>query len=323
MRRAGIAVLGVLLLLAVLAPWLSPNAPNERFGDLLYAPPTPVHLFDDGLRAPFVRPWQLVDRRAREFRASPGRVPLRWLADGHLVTAAPRDGAPLLLLGADAYGRDIFSRLLFGARATLALAVAATLGASLLGMALGALAGSSRGWLDQVVSRGSEFLLVLPAVYVALAVRAVLPLTLAPSDVFLSLAAIFALLGSPIVGRGVRAILVTERERDYAMAARAAGTTPLRLLVRHLLPAAWSYVAVQATLLFPAFILAESTLSYVGFGFPPSVPTWGTMLQDAANVSLLADTPWVLAPAAAIFLAALGANLAVQGSGRAPVQLEP
>ena len=95
------------------------------------------------------------------------------------------------------------------------------------------------------------------------------------------------------------------------------------MLLRHLLPAARSYVVVQATLLLPAFILAEATLSYVGLGFPDAVPTWGTMLQDAENVSLLVEAPWMLAPAAAIFVVVLAVNLAVQGGGRAPVQLEP
>ena len=95
------------------------------------------------------------------------------------------------------------------------------------------------------------------------------------------------------------------------------------MLVRHLLPAASSYIAVQATLLLPAFIIAEATVSYVGLGFPDTVPTWGTMLQDAANVSLVSEAPWMLAPAAAIFVFVLAVNLTVQGAGRAPVQLEP
>ena len=103
----------------------------------------------------------------------------------------------------------------------------------------------------------------------------------------------------------------------------AIGATPWRLLSRHLLPAATGYLMVQATLLLPAFIIAEATLSYVGLGFPGTVPTWGTMLQDAANMSLVAEAPWMLAPAAAIFVVVLGVNLIVQGTGRPPVQLEP
>ena len=95
------------------------------------------------------------------------------------------------------------------------------------------------------------------------------------------------------------------------------------LLVVHLLPATHGYLATQGTLLLPAFILAEATLSYVGLGFPDTVPTWGTMLQEASNVALVGDAPWMLAPAAAIFVVVLGVNLVVQGSKRSPVQLEP
>ena len=111
--------------------------------------------------------------------------------------------------------------------------------------------------------------------------------------------------------------------KSALVAGQALGAGPWRLLSRHLLPAAWGYLAVQATLLLPAFILAEATLSYVGLGFPDTVPTWGTMLQDASNVALLAEAPWMLAPAAAIFVVVLAVNLAVQGTGHAPVQLEP
>ena len=97
----------------------------------------------------------------------------------------------------------------------------------------------------------------------------------------------------------------------------------MRLLAVHLMPAARGYLLTQATLLLPAFILAEATLSYVGLGFPDSVPTWGTMLYNASNVALVGEAPWMLAPAAAIFLVVLAVNLVVQGSGRSPVQLEP
>jgi peptide/nickel transport system permease protein len=106
-------------------------------------------------------------------------------------------------------------------------------------------------------------------------------------------------------------------------AGRALGAGPLRLLAVHVLPATRGYLLTQATLLLPSFILAEATLSYVGLGFPDSVPTWGTMLHDASNVALVGEAPWMLAPAAAIFLVVLAVNLLIQGSGRSPVQLEP
>lgn len=324
MKRAGLTLVAFVALVALVAPWLAPNPPDRRFADSLYAPPTAVHLFHEGPRLPFVYQQRLVSRLERRFEDDVRvPVPLRWLTGGRLVSVPEGEGGPLLLLGADAFGRDIFSRLLYGARASLALALVATLAALVAGALIGGLAGYAGGVVDDLLSRLTEFVLVLPAMYVALALRAALPLVLPAGTVFVLLAAIFALLGWPIVARGVRAIVASEREREYVAAGHALGAGPWRMLVRHLLPSAAGYLAVQATLLMPAFILAEATLSYVGLGFPDTVPTWGTMLQDAANVSLVAQAPWMLAPAAAIFLVVLGINLSVQGRGRAPVQLEP
>jgi peptide/nickel transport system permease protein len=323
MRRAGFTLVAFVALLALAAPWLAPNPPDRRFAQSLYAPPTAIHVFDEGPRPPFIYQQRLVSRLERRFEDDAGRpVPLRWFTDGRVVSVPEAEGGPLLLLGADAFGRDIFSRLLYGARASLALALVATLAALVLGALIGGIAGYAGGLLDDLLSRLTEFVLVLPTMYVALALRAALPLVLPAGVVFVLLAAIFALLGWPIVARGVRAIVASEREREYVAAGHALGAGPWRMLVRHLLPSAAGYLAVQATLLLPAFILAEATLSYVGLGFPDTVPTWGTMLQDAANVSLIGQAPWMLAPAAAIFLVVLGVNLSVQGRGRAPVQLE-
>ena len=304
LRRAGAVLLGVIAVVALLAPWIAPNPPGRRFPNLLYAPPTPVRGFDVHGVAPHAHALRIVSRIERSFEEEPA------------------SRGPMLLLGADAYGRDIFSRLLYGARTTLGLAVCATLAATLLGALVGGVAGYASGWLDTVLARLSEFVLVLPAIYVALALRAVMPLVLAASTVFTLLLAIFALLGWPMVARGVRAIVASEREREYVIAARAAGASAARVLLRHLLPAAAGYLRMQATLLLPAFILAEATLSYIGLGFPDTTPTWGPMLQEAANVALLGDAPWTLAPAAAIFFVVLSVNLFVQGTGRPPIQLE-
>ena len=322
MRRAGAVLLGIVVIAAFGASWLAPNPPNRRFADLLYAPPTRIHI-GDGLAAPHVHPLRVASRLERRFDEDRStHVRLKWFSNGMLVSGDPDNGAPLLLLGADSYGRDRFSRLLHGSRATLALAVLATLFATLIGALVGGIAGYAGGRLDGVLSRTTEFVVVLPAIYVTLALRAVMPLVLPGSTVFLLLLAIFALLGWPMVARGVRAIVMVERDREYAVAARAAGASPARLLTRHLLPAAGGYLGIQATLLLPAFILAESTMSYVGLGFPDTTPTWGTMLQDASNVAMLSDSPWALAPAGAIFMVVLGVNLLIQSTGRPPVQLE-
>jgi peptide/nickel transport system permease protein len=316
-RRAGIMIVACVALLAVLAPALTPNQPDFRFPDRAYAPPMPMRIVDgEGRwRAPFVYPVRLADRLERRYEEDRTRpVPVAWFSRGVLAQLRDAGQGPWLPLGADGSGRDLFARLLYGARLSLAVAIAATIGALLIGMIVGGAAGAAGGTVDELLMRLSDFVVVLPAMYVVLSLRAALPLVLPPAQVFTLVTGILALVGWPIVARGVRAIVAAERERDYAQAALALGAGRGRLLFRHLLPAASGFLAAQAALLLAAFILAEATLSYVGLGFPDPSVSWGVMLQDAANVSAMADAPWTLAPAAGIFLVVLGVNLAAPPS---------
>jgi peptide/nickel transport system permease protein len=315
MRVCGLALLVLALVAAVAGPALAPHAPDSQFRSLLNAPPTVPHVIDDAGRwqRPFIYRWVLVSRL--EQRYEPDRsvpVPLVWFQSSHLVQSSDELHAPLLLVGADGFGRDVLSRLLAGARVSLGVALAAALGATLIGLLVGALAGYVGGVADELVMRVCDFVLVLPAIYVALALRAVLPLVVSPGTIFLLLTGIFAVVGAPFVARGVRAIVRSEQQLDYAVAARSLGAGHLRLLVRHLLPATRGFVAVQLTVLVPAFILAEATLSYVGLGFPDPIASWGAMLRDASSIRALADFPWQLSPAVAIFLVVLGLNLILQ-----------
>jgi peptide/nickel transport system permease protein len=315
-NRTGAALVIAVLAGAVAAPLLAPHATDERFANLLSAPPTVPHVFDvDGVpHAPFIYPWKIVSRLEQRYEQDlSARVPLRWLSGGRLVVSADAARMPLLVMGSDSYGRDVFSRLLFGARVSLALSLVAALGAMLAGGVIGAAAGYLGGTADETLMRATDFIMVLPAMYVALALRAVLPLVLAPSTVFAFLAVIFAVLGAPFVARGVRGIVRTERRLEYAIAAESLGAGHWRMLLRHLLPAARGLLAVEITMLVPAFIVAEATLSYVGIGFADPVASWGTMLQEASNVRTFVDFPWLLSPAAAIFLVVLGLNLLLQG----------
>ena len=318
MPKLGLALLAVSVLAAAGAPFVGPYAIDRKFTDFINAPPTRPHLVDDagGWHAPFIYRWRLTDRleqRREEDRSA--RIPLRWFHDGHLVTSSAGD-APLLLLGADSYGRDVFSRLLHGARISLGLSFVAAAGATILGALLGGIAGYAGGWLDDVMMRGSDFVLVLPAMYVALALRSALKLVLPPFEVFVLLTGIFAIVGAPFIARGVRAIVRSEKQLDYSAAAVSLGASHLRLLLRHLLPAARGFVAVEITMLVPSFIVAEATLSYVGLGFPDPIASWGTMLHDASNPRAFADFPWLLSPAAAMFLVVLGLNLVMQGGSK-------
>jgi len=322
MRSFGFTVLGILLVAAVGAPVLAPYAPDAQFRGRLNAPPTMPHVVDDAgaWHAPFIYPWTLTNQLEQRYEQDRSqRVTLSWFGGGRLLSSSDADRAPFFLLGADSYGRDVFSRLLYGARISLGLSLVAAAGALLIGALVGGIAGYAGGLLDDLLMRTSDFVLVLPAMYVALALRSVLRLVLPPFEVFVLLTGIFAFVGAPFFARGVRAIVRSEKQRDYGVAALSLGASHARLLFRHLLPAARGFIVVEIVMLVPAFIVAEATLSYVGLGFPDPVASWGTMLHDASTVRAFADFPWLLSPAAAMFLVVLGLNLVMQTSGIAPV----
>jgi peptide/nickel transport system permease protein len=320
MRVAGWILVLAACLAGLLAPVAAPHGVDDRLPGLLNVPPTRPHVVDEAgaFHAPFTYSWTLVNQLEQRYEEDRRvRIPLAWFRDGRVVRSSEEPAHPLLLLGADSYGRDVFGRLLFGARTSLALSFIAAFGAVLLGASVGGAAGYSGGAFDDLLMRTSDFVLVLPAMYVALGLRSVLPIVLSAPMVFALLATIFAIVGAPFVARGVRAIVRTESKLDYALAARSLGAGHWRMLTRHLLPAAAGFIAVQITMLVPAFVVAEATLSYVGLGFPEPVASWGTMLHEASNVRAFADFPWLLSPAAAMFLVVLGLNLLLQSGPEA------
>jgi peptide/nickel transport system permease protein len=311
-RKLGVLLLTVVGAIAAFAPVLALHPVEAQHRDFVLAPPMPLHVVDASgrLHAPFVHPLRLVDRLSRTYRADQAQsLTVQWFTAGRLASLP--GGVPWFPLGTDSLGRDVWSRLVLGSRLSLGLALAACLGALLIGAVLGGWAGRSVGWVDDVVMRLTEFVYVLPALYVVLVLRASLPLVLPTAALFVGLALVLALVGWPTVARAVRAVVSAESASDYAVAARAAGASRARVLFVHLLPAALPVLGTQALLLAPAFIMAEATLSYVGLGFMPPTSSWGTMLQESANVRALADSPWLLSPAAALALVVLGLNLAL------------
>ena len=317
-RLLGALLVGAVFIVALTSPAIATHDPFRQFPDFPFAPPMRPHVFDASgrLRAPFVYPLRLDDRLERRYSEDRSRpLTLRWFSGG----LASIDGAPWFPLGTDGLGRDVFARLVGGGRLSLGVAIAAALCALIVGAGIGGLAGLAGGLVDDGLMRLAELVMGLPVIYAALTLRAALPLVLTDAQVFWTMTAVFGVLGWPLAARGVRAIVAVERRKEYAEAARSAGSGSTRLLLRHLLPATWGFLGVQATLLLPAFILAEATLSYVGLGFPGPAPSWGVMLQDAGAGRTLADAPWLLSPAIAIAATVLGTNLVARGTPGVPL----
>jgi peptide/nickel transport system permease protein len=317
--HAGIGLCIALIALALVGPRFGGNAPEQQFVDFVYAPPMRPHVIDANgrIRWPFIVPLRLEDRLEHRYAEDHGRVvALRLLKDGRILSVDPAANAPWFPLGTDALGRDQFARLAFGTRLSLGVALTAACGALLLGAVIGAVAGFAGGTIDDGLMRLSDFIVALPALYVVLALRAAMPLVLSVPQVFVTMVAVLTLVGWPLPARGVRAVIAAERAREYAEAARAIGASRTRLLLRHLLPAARGFLIVQTTLLVPAFVLAEATLSYVGLGFGESIPSWGAMLREAGQGHAFIDAPWLFAPAITIVASTIAVNLLVGGGAQ-------
>jgi len=232
--------------------------------------------------------------------------------DRSLPLAAPEglalfvgDGTGHHLLGTDSLGRDVLSRLLYGARVSLVCGLVAAALAVVLGWALGALAGARGGWVDEIVMRGSELVQALPWFYLLLAVRAFLPLELSAVESLFVITALIGVLGWPAVARQVRGAVLSHRQSEALLAARATGVSELRLLLRHLLPLTLPLAMIQLTLLIPRYIVAEVSLSFLGLGVAEPMPSWGSLLGELRQYPVLVSGWWLFSPALLLALTVL------------------
>jgi peptide/nickel transport system permease protein len=301
-----VAALLVIHAAVLLAGFLAPYGYADQHRDFPYAPPSRVRFFDVAGRfhaRPFV--YGLAPDSAGGYREDPARpYPLRVGSRGRLFGVD--EPGVIFLLGSDAYGRDVLSRLLYGGRISLATGLAATLVALALGLALGAAAGFFGGWFDALLMRAGELVMALPWLYLLLAARAFLPLHIGALQSFALLVAIVGGIGWVRPARLIRGVALSARERGYVEAARGFGASNAYLLRRHVLPETFGVALTQATVLIPQFILAEVTLSFLGLGIGEPLPSWGNMLAEARQYHALVSHAWMLAPAFAAVPILLG-----------------
>lgn len=204
------------------------------------------------------------------------------------------------LLGSDGYGRDVFSRLLYGSQISLFAGFLATALTLTMGALLGMMAGYYGGWIDAAIMRCVEVFLALPWLYLLFAIRAFLPLHISPSRAFLLLIVVIGVVGWARPARLVRGIVLSGKERGYCLAAKSFGASDFYLMRRHLLPQTYGVVLTQAALLIPQYILAEVTLSFLGLGVGEPVASWGNMLATLQQYDVLVSYWWMWAPGIAV-----------------------
>lgn len=317
-------------ILALFADFFSPYLPDTLNKLNTFQPPSAIHLVRDGsLHRPFI----YAVKRSRD--PDTARViyaedlekplPILFFVKGEpyeLLGLVPTDihffgvddrKQKINLLGSDSLGRDLFSRLLYGARVTLSAGLLGVTFSFFVGLTLGAISGYYGGWVDAGMQRLMEFLRSIPTIPLWMGLAAALPVQWDPLFVYLLITIILSLIGWTYLARVVRGRFLSLRTEDYVMAARLSGASQTRIIVRHMLPAMTSYIIAAVTLAIPEMILGETALSFLGLGLRPPVVSWGVLLQDAQNLRSISLAPWLLAPGIAVVLVVLAFNFLGDG----------
>ena len=333
-RRHKIAVLsGIFLTVCYVAilfcEILAPYNLHTRNVDFIHAPPQQVHFFRDGeFVGPFVygREMRLnMDNLKREYTDKLDDVQrIRFFCRGdgyafwgmfsgsfHLM--CPAEGGQLFLLGTDRLGRDMLSRIIYGARVSLTIGLFGVAVSFILGIVIGGIAGYRGGIIDLVVQRIIEVLQSLPSIPLWLALAAIMPVTWSPLLVYFGITIILGLLDWTGLARAVRSKLLALREEDYVLAAQLMGAKTSRIIGRHLVPGFLSHLIASATISIPGMILGETALSFLGLGLRPPITSWGVLLNEAQNINVVALYPWLMLPVVPVILVILAFNFLGDG----------
>jgi peptide/nickel transport system permease protein len=316
---------GSILISEVLAPY---NL-HSRHVDFIHAPPQELHLFNDGkFIGPFVygRTMHLnMDTLKREYAINRSDVePVRFfchgdkyrfwgLIEGDVHLFCPALNGQLFLFGTDRLGRDMLSRIIYGARVSLSIGLLGVTVSFILGIVIGGIAGYEGGIVDLVVQRIIEVLQSLPSIPLWLALAAIMPITWSPLLVYFAITLILGMLDWTGLARAVRSKLLALREEDYVLAAQLMGAPKRRIIARHLIPGFLSHLIASATIAIPGMILGETALSFLGLGLRPPITSWGVLLTEAQNVNVVALYPWLMFPVLPVILVILAFNFLGDG----------
>lgn len=334
-RMAVISAVIVLLfyLVGAFCEIVAPYDPEQSFIKYKLAPPSRVHIFDTqgNLQRPFVykinRERDSETLRSIYIEDTSTMYPIRFFVQGseyklwgrwpmslHLIGLdVPQDEQGIFLIGADRLGRDVFSRIVYGARISLTIGLVSVIVSLILGILFGGLSGFYGGAIDNAIQRMIEFIRSVPEIPLIMGLAAALPADWPVIRLYFGITIVLSMVGWTGLARVVRGRFLSLREEDFVMAARLSGSSEMRVIFRHMLPSFFSHIIATLTLSIPAIILSETGLSFIGLGLRAPAISWGVLLQEAQNVRSMALAPWVLTPGIAVVIAVMAFNFLGDG----------
>lgn len=324
----GGAILIILYSMSLFADFIAPYSLDTSDRAKFYHPPTIPRFVDGSGRLhwrPFVYDMQLVDPGLRTFKVDRSKIyPVRFFVRGEpyrLFWTIPTrihlfgvdEPGRIFVMGTDGFGRDLFTRVLYGSRVSLIIGILVVAVTLPIGMIYGGIAGFYGGRIDNIMMRLAEVIIAFPAFYLLLTLSAVLPTNVGCTTRFYLITLILSFIGWAGFSRLIRGFVLSLKEREYILAARVMGLDDLRIIVRHILPNTSSLAIIVASLTIPGAILGESGLSFLGLGVREPCSSWGNLLTAGANLVNLSRSPWLLFPGLFIVIAVVAYNFLGDG----------
>jgi len=326
-RKHKMAIFGAIILtlmytVMIFADFFAPYDPATRT-EYLYAPPSAVHFVNSSGQFS-VQPLVYGIGKKRDMETlqllyvqdTTKEFPIQFFvrsweykmwgqveSDLHLF--GPAEGGDIFLLGTDHLGRDMLSRVIFGARISLTIGLVGVFMSMIIGLTIGGISALYGGWLDNFIQRLIEIIISIPSIPLLMGLSAAIPRDWTVVQTYFVFSLILSLISTTVIIRIVRGKFLSTRSLDFITAARLYGSSELRIIFQHLIPSFLSYVIVRVTLDIPRMILSETALSFLGIGLRPPVVSWGVLLTQAQNYQTVAIYPWLMLPAVFVIIAVL------------------